>query len=120
MIAPYDAFTKNSTDRLKDYYLMCDYIVGMRFHSVVTAVTLNIPTIILASHEQIEALSKELRLTDWFIRIDHKNIAQDLVRLFDKLKDNESMVIESYKSSLCKIKESHEKYMERILKMIKN
>jgi polysaccharide pyruvyl transferase WcaK-like protein len=98
---------------------MCDYIVGMRFHSVVTAVTLNIPTVILASHEQIEALGKELNLTDWFIRIDHENIAQELIRLFDKLKDNKSKVIESYKSSLSMIKESHKKYIERIKELIR-
>lgn len=70
MLAPYDAGSDRAVEQLGVFYNLCDYIIGMRFHSLITAINLHIPAIALAGHAQIEDLYTELGMGDYCVRAD--------------------------------------------------
>jgi len=69
LVAPYDASTVLARDRMASYYRMCNCMVGMRFHSLVTALNLKIPTIALAGYPQIRDFFDNMNLHDFCVPV---------------------------------------------------
>lgn len=77
---PYTAIDEESLKLLRPYYEKCRCIVGMRFHSVIMALQLGLPTVALAGHTQIEALMADLKLTDKCICVHDDNYPKEIMR----------------------------------------
>jgi polysaccharide pyruvyl transferase WcaK-like protein len=73
-----------SIEQVFDLYRICSLIIGMRFHTNVCSIAMNIPTIGLAGHEQISALYNELGIQERCIKLD---TTQFIDRLEALLKD---------------------------------
>jgi polysaccharide pyruvyl transferase WcaK-like protein len=61
---------EGSEDYIFGLYKECDFIMGMRFHSNVCAITQNIPTIALSSYKKINDLYREVGLSNRVIEVN--------------------------------------------------
>lgn len=86
----------NTIERTFSNYRLCDVIVGMRFHSLVTGIDCRIPTIALAGHEQIAGLFSELGLKEYMIQIDNLCFYEQLKNLIISCLNNTDEIKRSY------------------------
>lgn len=91
VIAPFEASDIQSVYNLAKYYKRCDFIIGMRFHSIIMGINLNIPTIALAGHQQIEGLFSELNLSDFCIKVNKTDIDEKLNVIINNLLNDNSI-----------------------------
>ena len=91
VIAPFEASDIQSVYNLAEYYKRCDFIIGMRFHSIIMGINLNIPTIALAGHQQIEGLFSELNLSDFCIKVNKTDIDEKLNVIINNLLNDNSI-----------------------------
>lgn len=91
VIAPFEAIDIQSVYNLAEYYKRCDFIIGMRFHSIIMGINLNIPTIALAGHQQIEGLFSELNLSDFCIKVNKTDIDEKLNVIINNLLNDNSI-----------------------------
>lgn len=64
-------------------YKECDFIMGMRFHSNVCAITENIPTIALSSYKKIIDLYNEIGLNDRVIEVNKQGFEENMNRMME-------------------------------------
>lgn len=91
VIAPFEASDIQSVYNLAEYYKRCDFIIAMRFHSIIMGINLNIPTIALAGHQQIEGLFSELNLSDFCIKVNKTDIDEKLNVIINNLLNDNSI-----------------------------
>lgn len=91
VIAPFEASDIQCVYNLAEYYKRCDFIIGMRFHSIIMGINLNIPTIALAGHQQIEGLFSELNLSDFCIKVNKTDIDEKLNVIINNLLNDNSI-----------------------------
>lgn len=96
VVAPYDASSDNSVTQLAQYYKKCDCIVGMRFHSLITAINLKIPAVALAGHRQMESLFEDLNISEHCVRVDNPEFVKDLEECIDYMLNNGNEVRNTY------------------------
>lgn len=87
-IAPY-LTGKDSEIEFYKYYLKCKVILGMRFHTNVVGIALNIPTIGLVSYSKIKNLYSELKMEEKVINIKDKEFSTKLFNLTEQNLMNE-------------------------------
>lgn len=87
-IAPY-LTGKGSEIEFYKYYLKCRVILGMRFHTNVVGIALNIPIIGLASYSKIKNLYSELKMEEKVINIKDKEFSTKLFNLTEQNLMNE-------------------------------
>lgn len=87
-IAPY-LTGKESEIEFYKYYLKCKVILGMRFHTNVVGIALNIPTIGLISYSKIKNLYSELKMEEKVINIKDKEFSTKLFNLTEQNLMNE-------------------------------
>ncbi len=69
---------EESMEQVFDLYRICSCVIGMRFHTNVCCIGMNIPTLGLAGHEQILSLYNEVGLSDRCITINNKYFVDEL------------------------------------------
>jgi len=84
-------------------YANCDFILGMRFHSNVSAIAQNIPSIALSSYKKILDVHSELNLSERIVEVNKKGFENELKSL-----------IESTMSNLDEIRASYEQVNETV------
>lgn len=87
LVAPLFASEGEAVECVFDMYKACSCVIGMRFHTNVCCVGMNIPTIGLAGHDQISSLYDELGLSERCIKVNNNQFVIDLLCLLtDSLK----------------------------------
>lgn len=115
IVAPYNSTGTKAIQELFSYYLACDCIIGMRFHSLVTAMNLGIPAIALCGHAQIEALA----LDDFSIIADNLEFKHVLCLMVDNAIINKEKIRKKYMQVYKELEQLEEKYQSVIKKMLK-
>jgi colanic acid/amylovoran biosynthesis protein len=69
---------------VKDLTAALDFMIGMRFHSVIFALTNLVPSIALEYHHKASGIMTELGLQDWVAPFDDLS-GPDLIDLFERL-----------------------------------
>jgi colanic acid/amylovoran biosynthesis protein len=65
-------------------YASLDFLVGMRFHSVIFALTSFVPSIAIEYHYKARGIMRDLGLEEWVLALD--DVTEDgIVTLFDRL-----------------------------------
>lgn len=119
VIAPFEAIDTESVYCLSEYYRRCDCIVGMRFHSIIMGINLNIPTIALAGHQQIESLFSELSLSDFCIKVNKTDVYEKLNVMVGELL-NDKFIDKRYNSIYKKLNAEKLLYLENLKDFIDN
>lgn len=104
VIAPY-LTGKGSDEYIFGLYKECDFIMGMRFHSNVCAITQNIPTIALSSYRKIIDLYNEVGLSNRVVEVNKKGFE---VKMREMMEDTIA--------SLCEIEKGYKKVNEHIFR----
>lgn len=107
VVAPYNANTEESIGILGTYYNSCDCVIGMRFHSLVSAMRLRVPAIALTGHRQIEALFEDLSLLDYRVRVDNINFVNSLSDCLERILNNRENICKQYD-------DMYEDYLEKL------
>jgi len=115
MVAPL-FMEKESVGKIFDLYRVCDCVIGMRFHTNVCCIGMNIPTIGLASHRQVLSLYEELGLSDRCVKVDSNKFTDELE---NKLK-NSIVNAEKIKQEYFKINVSLNLRADKYYKKIKS
>lgn len=84
-------------------YQECDVILGMRFHSNVCAIALNIPTIGLSSYKKIDDLYEELNLFDRVIHVNKEGFNDRLSHMLNETLKNRQQIKKEYEQVLNRI-----------------
>jgi len=89
-VAPY-LTGENAQEYIFDLYRKCDLVMGMRFHTNVCGIGLNVPTIGFITYPQIDNLYMELGLSDRALKVNEQGFKQKLASMIDEsfLKSNE-------------------------------
>jgi colanic acid/amylovoran biosynthesis protein len=65
-------------------YASLDFLVGMRFHSVIFALTSYVPSIAIEYHYKARGIMRDLGLEEWVLALD--DMTEDrIITLFDRL-----------------------------------
>ena len=96
---------EGSDEYIFGLYKECDFIMGMRFHSNVCAITQNIPTIGLSSYKKIIDLYNEIGLANRLVAVNKKGFEVKIREMMDQTV-----------TSLCDIKKDYSKVNEDIFK----
>lgn len=91
----------------------------MRFHSIIMGINLNIPTIALAGHQQIESLFSELSLSDFCIKVNKTDVYEKLNVMVGKLL-NDKFIDKRYNSIYKKLNAEKLLYLENLKDFIDN
>lgn len=120
IVAPYDSSSDFSIKQLEFYYLQCKVVIGMRFHSLINSINLDIPSIALCGHEQIKDLFDINGLSNYSIVLNYCDFKDDLSKLLNNLLIDPSKEKEKY----CEIKTRNNNrfsdYRNKIFEMLKN
>jgi colanic acid/amylovoran biosynthesis protein len=84
--SPYVMFYQNHFDsyEIKRMYEQCDYVIGTRMHSVIFALTGNIPCIAIEYEYKTRGIMRDLGLSPYVIKIEDVS-SKKLIRLFNQL-----------------------------------
>ncbi len=96
IVAPYDASSDSSITQLGYYYKRCACIIGMRFHSLITAINLKVPAIALSGHRQMEALFEDLGMSNYCVKVDNLNFTNHLEEHIDYFLSNREETCATY------------------------
>jgi len=114
-VAPF-FIEEKKIDTIFDLYRLCSCVIGMRFHTNVCSIAMNIPSIGLAGHEQISSLYTELGISERSIIINNEKFINNLDVLLKKTLLSKKNTSESYK----KINNSIEKESYTYFNLIKS
>lgn len=84
---------------LADLYRQLDFMVGMRFHSVIFALTHFVPSIAIEYHHKAAGIMADLSLTDWVVPVDALERGK-LEALFEELVANRRRYIAHLRAEL--------------------
>lgn len=118
IVAPFDANSKEAVNRLGKYYSQCDCFIGMRFHSLITAINLKIPAIALSGHAQIEALYKELGLEEYCVKLNNLKFSGFLNAFIDTCLYNRSDWMNRYRLVYEGLEKRKKRYQETVKKFL--
>ncbi len=113
-IAPY--FTgQNSEKEFFNFYEKCDLLTGMRFHTNVCGIALNIPTIGIKTYQKLEDVYFEIGLEERCLDVNKNNFFEKYLEELQNTLLNQKEIKEEYKKVKNKlILAKNEKY--KILK----
>lgn len=117
VICPYTPNGPVSITEMSRYYMACDVIVGMRFHSLIMGLQLGKPTIALANHSQIGDFYQELGLEDYRVILNNKQFDKQLYSLIE-LVQNDDIVCQNINNVLNRVRRQNEDYQNRIINFI--
>lgn len=95
LVAPYMQ-GNDGAEYIFDLYQQCFIHMGMRFHANLVPISLNIPTIGLASYPKLFDLYKELDIQDRCIWINKKKNIQKIIDLYQLSQDNNYQIKTQY------------------------
>lgn len=110
-IAPY-LTGQNSEKEFFKYYKKCELLTGMRFHTNVCGVALNIPTLGIKTYQKLEDLYNEINLKERCLEVNDDKFFEKYIIEIEKTILNLEQLKQRYtivKESLIKIKD--EKYI---------
>lgn len=84
---------------IKDLYRQLDFVVGMRFHSVIFALTSLVPAIAIGYHHKAAGIMADLGLQEWMIPMEALEDGT-LEVLFDKLRTERAGYVSRLESVL--------------------
>lgn len=101
---------------LKCIYGCCDYIVGMRFHSIIFAFGNNVPGIAIAyAGNKTQGIMHDIGLEDYVVNVE--NLTVDILKSkFLTLIENEEKVISKIKKYACHTEQMRKKFIEECKK----
>lgn len=117
-VAPVDYISEGNriVDQYGEWYSRCEYIIAMRFHACIFGYLLGVPTIALASHEQLLGLYQELKFEKFLVKLD--------ALFLSKMKQVIPYTIENYESererSIINIQEQIENYKKKIVDFLED
>lgn len=95
-IAPY--FTgQNSEKEFFNFYRKCDLLTGMRFHTNVCGIALNIPTIGIKSYPKLYDLYQEIGLKERCLDINEDNFFEKYLNILNITLNNQEEIKKEYK-----------------------
>ncbi|TWH45280.1 polysaccharide pyruvyl transferase family protein [Sporomusa sp. KB1] len=95
-VAPFYSGGGEAVDYIFDLYRVCSCVIGMRFHSNLCSIGMNVPTIGLAGHEQISSLYDELGLAKRCVKINSKQFVEELLYKLDNSLNNFDEIKQNY------------------------
>lgn len=95
-VAPY-LHGQQAQDYIFDLYSKAELAVGMRFHANVSVIGLNVPTIGIATYDQIDKLYRELGMPERAVRPDAPSYGQKLIRLIGDSLTDRPRIIDRYR-----------------------
>ena len=116
-IMPYLTGMENTTKFYLEY-LNCKLILGMRFHTNVVGMSLNIPTIGLVSYSKMEDLYNEVDMRTRIIDIKKADFNKEILAKVIENLENENLVKKEYKEKMNIVKEKQEKIYEDLREWI--
>lgn len=116
-IMPYLTGMEN-TDKFYFEYLNCKLILGMRFHTNVVGMSLNIPTIGLVSYSKMRDLYEEVDLTTRTIDIKNEEFNKEILRKVIESLEHETLLKKEYEEKMNTVKEKQEKIYEDLKRWI--
>lgn len=120
LIGSLDCCGYDTVCRMGRNYRVCDLIVGMRFHSLITGINCRIPTIALAGHAQIVGLFEELGLDKYIIKVDNIYFTKKLIEMIDYSLSNSEKIKKVYKAIYIQLEENRIMYRNEIMKFLNN
>lgn len=87
---------EGSEEYIFGLYKKCEFIMGMRFHSNVCAISQNIPTIAMSSYKKIIDLYKEVGLVDRLVEVNKGGFEENLDILIDSTINEKNNISKSY------------------------
>ena len=109
-----------SFGQIFDLYRICDCVIGMRFHTNVCCIGMNIPTIGLAGHEQISGLYNELGLLDRCIKLDNIHFVSELTNKLNITMKYKDKINEDYKKINKIFNKNTNQYLLEVKKWLDN
>lgn len=101
------------------YYLKCELVMGMRFHSNVCAIANNIPTIALSSYKKINDLYKEIEMTQRIVEVNKSNFSKALERKIYQTIQNKYEIKNAYDLLNRKICKQGDEFFNNLLQWFK-
>jgi len=101
-----------------DIYRNVSLVIGMRGHSVICGVGLNIPTVAISSHSKVKGFMSALGLSDRVIDIADPNLASRLDHMVCGILDNGPEEVKRLKIIRKKCREETRIFNQRILKLV--
>lgn len=80
-------------------YASLDLLVGMRFHSVIFALTSSVPSIAIQYHYKAGGIMRDLGLDEWVVDLADSNVAT-LIERFDRLVEHRQDYLDQLRSVL--------------------
>lgn len=108
----------SSIDYVFDLYNICSCVVGMRFHTSVCSIGMNIPVIGLAGHAQISGLYNDLKMSDRCIKLDSKHFLNELEVLIKKSIIEKKQLQNRYRKVNSEIMAESNLYIKKIEKWL--
>jgi polysaccharide pyruvyl transferase WcaK-like protein len=75
-----------------DPYVVCEMVIGMRFHSVLLALQNETPVIAINYSDKVKRLMCEYGLEDYCLEPDDRNLSEKLATLVKRINDHEVLV----------------------------
>ncbi|MBW1727684.1 MAG: polysaccharide pyruvyl transferase family protein [Deltaproteobacteria bacterium] len=90
---------------LKHCISQCDYFIGARTHSTIASLSMNVPTGSIGYSIKAIGINNDLLDTDDYV-LSHSELSQEgLIRLFEKMKNNKSVIVKHLKNAVLHAKE---------------
>jgi polysaccharide pyruvyl transferase WcaK-like protein len=103
-----------SVEYMYDLYRLCACIIGMRFHSNVCAIAMNVPSIGLAGHEQVVGLYNELGLPERCLNVDTSQFGKNLFALLEQTLDESAEVKKEYAVVVDRLNNESDMYIREL------
>lgn len=105
---------QKSIEQVFDLYRICSCVVGMRFHTNVCCIAMNIPTIGLAGHEQILSLYKKLGISNRCVKVEGVNFTKELQKKLKNSLKNTVQIKSKYRQINLQLKKKGNEYFKKI------
>lgn len=112
-----------ATDGLKAFYVYknCDLVLGMRYHSNVVPIGMNIPTIMLGTYEPHIKLYDDLGIPDRCLHVNlRRSFSTDLTGAIEDAIRNREKYVDENQLINEKLKNDNDIYMKKIVNWLKS
>lgn len=95
-VAPY--YTGQGSEKeFFNFYTKCKLLTGMRFHTNVCGISLNIPTIGIKTYQKLEDLYEEIKLSERCLDVNKKNFFEEYALEIEKSISNLEVIKVNYR-----------------------
>lgn len=110
--------TSGSIEHVFDLYRICSVVIGMRFHTNVCGMSMNIPTVGLAGHEQISSLYDEFGLSERCIKVDNTQFFQELSGVIKSSLGSVDQIKKKYSKIMVTLNSEADAYRQKVVKWL--